>query len=103
MCSGESSRLLPRRSAPGTPPGKTAGGVLGSGGSRRSAKLWLAGIGLWCLLLSTGCGHAARPVYLRGDSEMVKLRAGEPAPRPGWLISDQALVDLIECCAACQE
>ena len=51
--------------------------------------------------LSTGC--AARVEYVRGTSETVRLRAGEPAPRDGWLVSDAALVDLLECCEACRE
>jgi hypothetical protein len=47
----------------------------------------------------TSC--AAKPpenIYLRGSSETIALEATEPAPFTGWLLSDEALVDLLECC-----
>lgn len=49
-----------------------------------------------CLSGLISCGPDV--VYVRGDSQTVKLKQGEPAPRTGWLLSDAAMVDLLECC-----
>ncbi|WP_429885363.1 hypothetical protein [Geoalkalibacter halelectricus] len=54
---------------------------------------------LLLLLALTSC--VAKPperVYLRGSSETVTLQAGECAPFAGWLLSDEALIELLECC-----
>ena len=38
------------------------------------------------------------PVYVRGDSQVIELKTGDPAPAEGYFISPAALVDLMECC-----
>lgn len=53
---------------------------------------------LWLLawtLCASGCGGT---IYLRGNSEVHAVRAGDPSPIDGWVISDAALADLMECC-----
>jgi hypothetical protein len=67
--------------------------------SRAFAVLWLKGTLIASVFALTSC--AAKPpetVYLRGSSETIALEAEEPAPFTGWLLSDEALVDLLECC-----
>jgi len=34
-------------------------------------------------------------VYLQGTSRTVQLRAGTPAPFDGWLVTDEAMSDLL--------
>lgn len=51
-----------------------------------------------CLLASTSC--AKNTAYLQGGSQAVPVSAGQVAPHDGWLLSDAALADLLECCAA---
>lgn len=60
----------------------------------------LAGMLMLCLAASTGC--AQRNVYVKGDSQPVPLKTGQVAPAAGWLLSDAALADLLECCEARQ-
>lgn len=49
-----------------------------------------------CLAALTAC--APNTVYVAGDSQTVRITAGQPAPRDGWLLSDSALEDLLQCC-----
>lgn len=65
----------------------------------RGQRLQAATLGL-CLAGLIGC--APRNVYVRGDSQAVPLAAGQPAPHAGWLLSDAAVADLVECCEARQ-
>jgi hypothetical protein len=63
------------------------------------AGLWLSAMLLLSAPVLTSC--AAKPPeikYLRGSSETIPLIAGECAPFDGWLLSDEALIDLLECC-----
>lgn len=45
----------------------------------------------------TGCGSLS-PVVLQGNSLVLELKAGQPAPSDGYLLSPAALVELMECC-----
>ncbi len=67
--------------------------------NKRFVGLWLKGTLIASALALTSC--AAKPpetIYLRGSSETIALEAEAPAPFAGWLLSDEALVDLLECC-----
>jgi hypothetical protein len=67
--------------------------------NNKFAGLWLKGTLIASALILTSC--VAKPpenIYLRGSSETIALEATEPAPFAGWLLSDEALVDLLECC-----
>ncbi len=67
--------------------------------NRTCAALWLSATLMLSAPALTSC--AARPpeiTYLRGTSETIPLRANECAPFDGWLLSDEALIDLLECC-----
>ncbi len=68
--------------------------------SRKTAKRLSLAMLMLSLLALTSC--ATSTVYLRGTSEAVKLEAGAAAPHSGWLIQDEALADLLECCSAKQ-
>ena len=42
----------------------------------------------------TGCGSST--VYVRGTSEALHLTEGQLVPYDGWLLQDEALVDLLQ-------
>lgn len=51
------------------------------------------------LLASIGCSHR---VQVLPESRAVKLGQGDPAPFPGWLLTNGALVKLLEISEKCQ-
>ena len=55
--------------------------------SRRFERLLRTAPLILFLLILTGCGS----VYIRGENEIKRVDGG-------WLISDSALLDLMECC-----
>ena len=63
---------------------------------------WLLTILTLSLLASTGCAKKP-PVVVLSDSNTLILQAGEPAPWSGWLLSDGAVVDLLEAADRCVE
>jgi len=63
---------------------------------RKYAPLLLPAMLMLCLAGLTSC--APKTVYVRGDSETVQIKAGEPAPHDGWLLTNPAMIDLLECC-----
>jgi len=67
---------------------------------KQCARLLLMVMLAWSLPLLTGC--ALKTVYVQGSSKTVPLTAGEPAPFAGWLLGNEALIDLTECCEACE-
>lgn len=50
------------------------------------------------LFLLTSIGCVKRPVIVLNESKTVKIETGQPAPWTGWLLSDGALAELLECC-----
>lgn len=46
--------------------------------------------------LLTGC--ASKPLVIQESSLVVRIHKGEPAPTDGYLLSERALSDLMECC-----
>lgn len=65
--------------------------------NRRSAGRLIAGTLILLALSLTGC--VKKPaVVLQGDSQIREVRAGQPAPVDGFLLSPAALDDLMECC-----
>jgi len=56
---------------------------------------------LLCLLLSTGCSQ--RPLIVVNEAKTLKLMQGESAPWDGWLLTDGALVTLLEEVKRCQK
>ena len=44
----------------------------------------------------TGC--VKQPVVVMAESQTVQIKAGEVSPIDGWLLTDQALIELVECC-----
>jgi hypothetical protein len=65
--------------------------------NRRSAGRLIAVTLILSALSLTGC--VKKPaVVLQGDSQILEVRAGQPAPVDGFLLSPAALVDLMECC-----
>lgn len=64
--------------------------------SRRNfAGLWQRAI--WLLLpicLSAGCGR--RVEYVNSDHRLTKLKEGQPAPRPGVLVSEGYLSEMYD-------
>lgn len=63
---------------------------------------WLIGILLLSLLALTSC--ATKTIYLRGDSKAIPLKDGIPQGWSGaWMISDEALSDLLGKLEACKE
>lgn len=49
-----------------------------------------------CLLVLTACGQ--NTIYVRGTSEAITLKKGDIVPYDGWLLQNEAMLDLIECC-----
>lgn len=51
-------------------------------------------------VILTACAARPKPVnvYVEGSSRAVPLKTGQAAPFDGWLISNQAMLDLTECC-----
>ena len=39
-----------------------------------------------------------KPVIIQESSLVVRILKGEPAPADGYLLSERALADLMECC-----
>lgn len=67
--------------------------------NRRSAGRHILAILILSVLSLTACAKKP-PVVLQGSSKIVELKAGQPAPEDGYLLSPEALVDLMECCGA---
>jgi len=65
--------------------------------SRICGGLWLLVILLLSAAVLTSC--VKKPVVVLGDSRTVKLQAGQPAPVDGWLLTDSAMAELLECCS----
>lgn len=62
----------------------------------------LGGVLLMALLtlLMLALTSCAKPtVVVMAESQTVQIEAGQVAPVDGWLLTDQALIELIECCA----
>lgn len=66
--------------------------------NRRSAGRLIAGTLILLALSLTGCAKNPPAVVLQGGSVIVELKAGQPSPEDGFLLSPAALVDLMECC-----
>jgi hypothetical protein len=63
----------------------------------RCARRRRAAVGTWMTLLiclSAGCGK--RIEYVNGDHKLTRLKEGQPAPRPGVLISEGYLSEIYE-------
>jgi len=54
---------------------------------------WLA---LAIALAAAGCKTAPAVTYLRQSDRTVHLKAGEPAPYDGWLLSDDRLAEIYD-------
>jgi len=48
------------------------------------------------LLALTSCAQPS--VVVMSESQTVQIEAGQQAPIDGWLLTDQALIELVECC-----
>jgi hypothetical protein len=48
------------------------------------------------LLALTSCAKPS-PVVM-AESQTVQIKTGQQSPVDGWLLTDQALIELIECC-----
>ena len=48
------------------------------------------------VLSLTGC--ASKPLVIQESSLVVKIQKGDAAPHDGYLLSERALSDLLECC-----
>lgn len=66
--------------------------------NRRSARRWPAAMLMLSALSLTACAKPS-PVVVLSESRTIQLEPGQAAPFGGWLLSDGALVDLMECCA----
>jgi len=53
-------------------------------------------LGLLLLLALTSCAKPTTVVM--AESQTVQINAGEVSPIDGWLLTDQALIELVECC-----
>ena len=51
------------------------------------------------VLLMHGLTGCAKPtVVVMAESQTVQINAGEVSPIDGWLLTNQALIELVECC-----
>ena len=61
----------------------------------RRLACWLA-LAISLALAPAGCRSAPTVTYLRQNDRTVHLKAGEPAPYEGWLLSDDALAEIYD-------
>ncbi len=59
----------------------------------RSAACWLT---LAIALVAAGCQTAPKVTYLRATDKTVHLKAGEPAPHDGWLLSNDRMAEIYD-------
>lgn len=76
--------------------------------TRTAVRMLLIGILSLCLLASIGCAREPDVKVIRGTSELFDLANGQAIVIPegwsgAWMISDEALVDIQECCDNCVE
>lgn len=64
--------------------------------AKKYAKTLIAATLMLCLLALTSC--SPKPVIVLNEAKTVKIEQGEPAPWSGWMLTDGALVKLLECC-----
>lgn len=50
------------------------------------------------LLTLTGCAFGSKVVYVKDGSRPAPIKAGEPSPIDGYVLSPAAMVDLMDCC-----
>lgn len=63
---------------------------------KKSATPWQLATLMLCLAVLTSCAPQPAPaVYLLGSSRTVPLNAGDPAPFSGWLLTNEAMADLL--------
>ena len=63
---------------------------------KQYAGLFLLTILILSVLSLTGC--ASKPLVIQESSLVVKILKGDAAPHDGYLLSERALADLLECC-----
>ncbi len=56
---------------------------------------WLA-LAIVLAIASAGCRTTPQVTYLRATEKTVHLKAGEPAPFEGWLMSDDRLAEIYD-------
>lgn len=66
----------------------------------RDVLILLTAMLLLSMIVLTACSQ--HQVILQGN-QTVKLRQGESAPWPGWLIQDETLARILEKAEACQQ
>jgi len=58
---------------------------------------WLSSMMLMlCLSVSQGC--VGSTTYISEDNRTVPIEKGEQAPYSGWILTDKAVIDLLDCC-----
>lgn len=64
--------------------------------TKQSERLWLMAMPILLAAALMSCAPSAKPiVYLQGTSQTLPLKSGQPAPFDGWLLSNEAMADLI--------
>jgi len=71
--------------------------------SRKAVRIWWTAMLMLLLLASIGCSSQSKAVIVMPEARTVKLKLGEPAPYPGWLLTDSAMAQLLEAAESCQE
>jgi len=71
--------------------------------SRKAGTILLTAILMLLLLALTSCSWRSKETIVMPESRTVKLKQGEPAPYPGWLLTDSAMAQLLEAAESCQE
>lgn len=62
----------------------------------KSAKKCMVVMLTLSLLALTACSQS--PVIVMNEAKTMKINEGEAAPWSGWLLTDGAMVELLECC-----
>jgi len=62
--------------------------------TKLARSLLTATLTLSTALLTSGCAHS--PVIIPADREVTWLKAGQPAPQPGYLVPEARMLEILD-------